>query len=252
MQHWHRTILPLLLAAAFLLSACGPKKPQDIKDFQELLTELDGRNADIMKKKQEIQDILQAYNQSVPEDRKVKFTPSDGNPLTADQEKLLKDLLQQEKDVSYQGLLRQVIEKNDEIRGLQEKIADLEARLPKPYDVKRGDTHYRLCLKYLTEVEGLSRPRADSLIDRVAMVADLVKGFQVWFYYKDGIFGTFVTQGTARISPSRLARVNRRKVIDEARAQGRTQAFEEILDSIRRETMPDTIGQPAAADSTKR
>lgn len=252
MNHGYRTILALLLAAGFFLSACGPKKPQDIKDFQELLTELDGRNADIMKKKQEIQDILQAYNQSVPEEKKVKFTPSDGNPLTGDQEKLLKDLLQNEKDVSYQGLLRQVIDKNDEIRGLQEKIAELEARLPKPYDVKRGDTHYRLCLKYLTEVEGLSRQRADSLIDRVAMVADLVKGFQVWFYYKDGIFGTFVTQGTARISPSRLARVNRRKVIDEARAQGRTQAFEEILDSIRRESMPDTIGRPAASDSARK
>lgn len=251
MTHYYRSFLSLVVIVAVMMTifSCGKKKPEDIKDFQELITELDSRNADIMTKKQEIHDIVQAYNQTVPDERKIKFTPADGKSLSPDEEQVLKDLLQKEKDVSYQGLLHQVIEKNSEIKNLLEQLADIQSRLPKPYDVKRGDTHYRLCTKYLMEMEGLTRAKADSLIDRVALITDLVKGFQVWFYYKDGVFGTFVTQGTAKISPSRLARINRRKTIDEARSQGRNQAFEEIMDSLQRHSMYDSLQEGVRIDT---
>lgn len=240
----------LSLIVVFFISSCGKKKPEDIKEFQELITELDHRNADIMQKRQEIQDILQAYNQSVPEEKKVKFNFGDGQVMTPEEEKTIRELLQKEKDVSYQGLLKQVVEKNSDIENLQRQIAELQSRLPKPYDVKRGDTHYKLCVKYVMEVEGLSRAQADSLVDRVALITDLVKGFQVWFYYNNGVFGTFVTQGTAKISPSRLARITRRKVIEEARAQGRTQAFEEIMDSLQRHSMYDSLQEKPMNDTT--
>lgn len=252
-----RFIFPRLFPAAMVISlmiavwSCGQKKPGDIKEFQELITELDSRNADIMQKRQEIQDILHAYNQSVPDDKKVNFTFDSGQTLTPEEEKTLRELLQNEKDVSYQGLLQQVIDKNRDISSLRDQLADLQAKLPKPYDVKRGDTHYKLCVKYLTEIEKLPRASADSLVDRVALITDLVKGFQVWFFYKDGVFGTFVTQGTAKISPSRLARITRRKALDDARKQGRTQAFEEIMDSLQRTSMYNQYDEPTPPDTTR-
>lgn len=253
MFHSLRTSIPVLLVAAiaFSLFSCGKKNPESIQDFQELIGELDKRNADIMQQRQEIQDILHAYNQSVPEEKKVKFNFGDGEVMTPEEEKIIRDLLQNERDVSYQGLLKQVVEKNSDIERLQAELADLQARMPKPYDVKRGDTHYKLCVKYLSEVEGLSRAKADSLVDRVALVTELVRGFQVWFFYKDGVFGTFVTQGTAKISPSRFARITKRRALEEARVQGRKQAFDEIMDSIQRQSMYENIHENVKPDSVQ-
>jgi hypothetical protein len=148
---------------------------------------------------------------------------------------MLEDMLRQEQDVSYQGLLKRIIERDDEIAKLHEEVDKLQRVLPKPYDVKRGDNHYKICFKYLTDVEKVPKDSTDKLIDRVALIDELVPGFQIWLYFKDGVFGTFVTQGKARISPNTFRYVTRKQAVEKAKEQAR----QEVRDSLMR--MQDTV-----------
>jgi hypothetical protein len=71
-------------------------------------------------------------------------------------------------------------------------------------------------------------------VARVALTGDIIEGFHVWFLYRDTMFGTFVTQGDAHISPTVFAKVVKNNLLEQARKQGRHEAFESILDSLKR------------------
>jgi hypothetical protein len=89
-------------------------------------------------------------------------------------------------------------------------------------------------MNYLSSRHHLSKQTADSLVARVGLTSDIIEGFDVWFLYQDGVFGTFVTQGDARVSPTVFAKVVKKHLIDQARQQGHEAAFETILDSLKR------------------
>jgi len=125
--------------------------------------------------------------------------------------------------------LKEIIQKNDEISSLKEEIFKIQQQLPKPYDVKKGDSHYKVCLKYLTEVEKLPKDKADELIDKVRLIEELLPGFQVWLFYKDNTFGTFVTQGKAKISPNRFAYITRKQALERANLEGKQSVYDSIM-----------------------
>jgi hypothetical protein len=218
-----------MFSLVFLMS-CGGNKVDNIQDFQTLVTKIDEKNNDINSKQNEIQDMIKRYNQAVPEGKRVDINFADtAQGLNMKQKQLLEDMLKQEKDVSYNGLLKDIIGKNDQIASLQDEIYKMQQQMPKPYDVKRGDSHYKVCFKYLTEIEHLDKNKADELIDKVRLIDEMVPGFQVWLFYKDNVFGTFVTQGKAKISPNRFAYVTRKQALEKSMMQGRQSVYDSIL-----------------------
>jgi membrane-associated HD superfamily phosphohydrolase len=99
-------------------------------------------------------------------------------------------------------------------------------------EAKRGDTHYGLSIKFLTEKKGLPSEKAREILDKMAVVEDMVPGFQVWMMYDEttGVFGSFVTQGTASITPRRAQVRSKRALLAriEKAQEGRKKAEAQV------------------------
>jgi hypothetical protein len=69
----------------------------------------------------------------------------------------------------------------------------------------------------------------------------MVPGFRVWLYYnkETDVFGTFVTQGDAKINPNKLARLANQRRTDAAYSDG----YEEGMRAgqSQRTAVPDSI-----------
>lgn len=222
----------LVLVAAALLPYCGGKD-MSIEEFQQMAREAEKRSASIATLQEEIRDIVQAYNQTVGPERRLALQLDPDHGLNARDVSHLEHHIETESDKSCCSLLEDILVLQERIDAEYRQLDKLTARLPEPHRVSPGENHYTLCVHYLTGEHGLSPRTADSLVARVALNGDIIEGFHVWYYYCDGIFGTFVTQGDAHISPTVFAKVVKQHLIEEARRKGRHEGFEQILDSLR-------------------
>ncbi len=137
----------------------------------------------------------------------------DGVQLNADQQKMLQEMIQNEKDVSYSGLIQDILDRQKKIDELNGQIQEIKGRLPQPITVQKGETHYQIALKWLTEDKGVAKDEATKLIKRAMLSDHLAAGHEVWNFYEDGVFATAVTQGSARISPYLLNLSYEKKII---------------------------------------
>jgi hypothetical protein len=196
----------LFVLMAFLIG-CG----DELGTFQELVTELDQTEQEIRSKQEEIHKKVQAYNAAHP-DKPIDTSSLDKMMLDPSQAEELSRLLGEEKNVSYQGLVKELVEARKQIDTLQERARSLQERLPAPYTVREGDTHVEVALRYLMENHQVSAQQARELVEQTALVEELHEGFQIWMLYQEGTFGTYVTQGTSKVSPGRAQRLARQRI----------------------------------------
>ena len=227
MNPFRRSTLALALMAASLLvvsTACKREDPQ-IRELTQKAAEADKAS--------------QQVNQAASEEQKklAQAGVNDIKPnaetlqLTDEQKKALEERIKNEKNSSYQALLQEVLDKDKEIKDLNTKLAKLKADLPKPDVAKPNDSHYGMSMRFLKK-KGVSEAEAKKLVSRVAILEKLTPGFEVYHFYANGTYGTWVSQGKAKISPNDLMRQEREKVEgerDEAVAQGE-KLQEEVLD----------------------
>ncbi len=135
-----------------------------------------------------------------------------GVQLSEGQASLLQTMLSNEDDISLKGLLQQILDTRDNITDLEDEIDALKRELPTPTVVGRGDTHLGLASDYLVKNHGLSQSEAERLAHRSLLTNNLAPGMEVWHFYADGVYGTTVTQGTARVSPFFLNIREKRKL----------------------------------------
>ena len=135
-----------------------------------------------------------------------------GVQLSEGQASLLQTMLSKEDDISLKGLLQQILDTRDQITDLEDEIDALKRELPTPDVVGRGDTHLGLAAEYLVKNHGLSQSEAERLAHRSLLTNNLAPGMEVWHFYADGVYGTTVTQGTARVSPFFLNIREKRKL----------------------------------------
>ena len=124
--------------------------------------------------------------------------------LSDDEKKILEDKIKNEKDVSIKSLLKDILEKNSEISELKDEIANYEASLPKPHIAVEGESHYQIAIDFLIKEKKVEKERAASLVEEILLFDPLIPGFRVWNFYSNDEYGTFVTQGSAAISPTEL------------------------------------------------
>ena len=135
-----------------------------------------------------------------------------GVRLTERQAAILKTMLDKEDDISLKGLLQQILDTKDQIEKLESEIAEVKSELPTPDIVARGDSHMGLATDYLVKTHGLPEDEAKALARRSLLTNNLAPGMEVWHFYADGVYGTTVTQGTARVSPFFLNVREKRKL----------------------------------------
>jgi hypothetical protein len=221
------------LVALLLLAACGNRE-LSIEDFQRLALEAEEETTSIAALQEKMIATLQAYNQTVPAGRQLVLPPTTDAGLTEAQREQLAAQIDSEEDLSCRELLKEADVLQQRIDRSHARLREITSTLPTPHRVQRGENHYTLCMDYLISEHGLTRAAADSLVARVGLSSDIIEGFRIWFYYQNGVFGTFVTQGDAHISPTVFAKVVKTHLLEQARAQGREEAFETILDSLKR------------------
>jgi hypothetical protein len=135
-----------------------------------------------------------------------------GVQLSEGQASLLQTMLSNEDDISLKGLLQRILDTRDSITDLEDEIDALKRELPTPDLVSRGDSHLGLAADYLVKNHGLSQSEAERLAHRSLLTNNLAPGMEVWHFYADGVYGTTVTQGTARVSPFFLNIREKRKI----------------------------------------
>ncbi len=142
--------------------------------------------------------------------------------LTDEQKKALEERIKSEKNSSYQALLQEVLNKDKEIKDLNDKVSKLRAVLPRPDMAGPNDSHYGMALRFLKK-KGVPLDQARSLVSRVNLMEKMAPGFEVYHFYANGVYGSWVNQGKAKVSPTDLQRQEREKVENErdtAVAQG--------------------------------
>ena len=203
-----RHLIGIIAVALLVLGpACkrGSEEPKEMRDVAEKVGELDKltQKANTVVAEQSEKLKAAGVNDIRPDTQTMQ--------LTEEQKQKLEERVKAEKDSSYRALLQEVIDKDKEITDLNDQIAKLKAILPKPDMARSGDNHYSMALKFLRK-KGISEDKAKSLINKVNIMEKLAPGFEVYHFYSDGVYGTWVNQGHAKVSPNDLIRQEREKI----------------------------------------
>lgn len=125
--------------------------------------------------------------------------------LSEAQKLALEERIRSEKGITSQALLQEILDKDKEIAELKDRIGRLRAGLPKPVIARLEDRHVDLALRFLKS-QGVSEAEARRMAGRVALLDHLEPGNQVYHFFANGQYGTWVAQGQASVAPTEVAR----------------------------------------------
>ncbi len=112
-------------------------------------------------------------------------------------------------------LQKEIASKEDMINQLKEENADLLNQIPESYDVQKGDSHWKIAYDYLTQKKGVPADEAKRILADTPLFHPILVGFKVWNYFYGKVYGTFVTQGDAKVSMATLLRIEKKKIQEE-------------------------------------
>jgi len=190
---------------------------QSIADLEARVGKINVMNAELERQKNDLHTMVRQFNATLPETEQFDITSLD-TMMGKEERELLRVMFREEKDISYNGLLTSIIDKNNQIADLKQTIAELEEKLPKPYTVKMGDTHYKIVMQYLMSNQNMTRDEAHKIAWKTALIDDILPGNRIWLMYQDGMVGSFVTQGEAKISPIKVMMMSKKRMIEKARS----------------------------------
>ena len=188
----------------------GPEISPKMKQMEETVQQIQKLEAGIQEKQNEVFTVLSEYKKKtgkeLPEINIMNLSP--------EQKKVLEEKIKNEKDVSIKSLLQDILDKNNDIQNLSTQLQELEAMLPKPHVVEKGENHYQISMNFLLNEKGVEKTRAMELVERTALFEPIIPGFKVWNFYAEDEYGTFITQGTAPISPNQIQRKVKKELVD--------------------------------------
>lgn len=200
----------LVLAYFALKGPSGPKMSPKMKQMEETVQQIQQLESSIQEKQNEVFNVLNEYKkktgEELPEVNIMNLSP--------EQKKVLEDKIKNEKDVSIKSLLQDILDKNSDIQNLNARVQELETLLPKPHVVEKGENHYQVAMNFLLNEKGVDKARAMELVERTALFEPIVPGFKIWNFYAEDEYGTFITQGTAPISPNQIQRKVKKELVD--------------------------------------
>jgi len=188
----------------------GPETSPKMKQMEETVQQIQKLETGIQEKQNEVFTVLSEYKkktgQDLPEINIMNLSP--------EQKKVLEEKIKNEKDVSIKSLLQDILDKNNDIQNLNGRLQELEALLPKPHVVEKGENHYQIAMNFLLNEKGVEKTRAMELVEKTALFEPIIPGFKVWNFYAEDEYGTFITQGTAPISPNQIQKKVKKELVD--------------------------------------
>jgi hypothetical protein len=207
----------LVIAAVAVFLACKHESSKVSNDM-ETARKISKLEQDINGKQDQMNQLLQKYVQEGGKDVGSLV----GQTLTPEQKAVLEAKLQKEEGIGYKDLISDILKREKDVEDLKVQVQELEKKLPAAVVVKRGDKHLDIAISYLTKEKGLDAATAKKLALQTNLMDELVPGFKVWNFYDNGVFGTFVTQGDASVSPYRVIQKTKQDLVD-AKVQAQTQ-----------------------------
>jgi hypothetical protein len=205
-------------------------KPAEIGEMQELTQQVRGMESNVKNKEEEVTKLVDRYETLTGTDAPKGFDMMELNP---GERELLERQIGEEKDVSTKSLLKEILDKKEEISGLREQIAEIENLLPTPHIAKKGESHYQIAQAFLVGIKGVGEKQAEKILRRTALFDELAEGFKVWNFYTGSEYGTSVTQGLAKVSPNVFVHRARKKLTaDRDKAVCERDALEADLKSL--------------------
>ena len=165
-----------------------------VQSLSDLATEYEALQQQADQTNRKIVDAVARYQK-----RGGKLPPNFGPDLSDEQRQMLAERIQQEK-AGTRALLQDIIDRDKQIQELRARAADVKTKLPDNVTAKDGDRHDRIAMNYLIG-KGVSTQKAFQIVSELNLEDALVPGFTVWTFYSEGQFGTWVTKGTATVSP---------------------------------------------------
>ena len=204
-------IIAIVVMSFFLFKGKGRKSasPQ-MRQMEETVQQIQKLESVIQEKQNEVFTLVGDYRKATGKD----IAEINILNLTPEQKRVLEEKIKSETNVSIQSLLQDILDKSGDIKGLQEKIQELESILPKPHLVEKGENHYQIAMDFLLNEKGIEKKKTMELIERTALFEPLIPGFKVWNFLSDEEYGTFVTQGSAPISPNQIQRKVKEELVD--------------------------------------
>jgi type II secretory pathway component PulM len=200
----------LVLAYFVFRGPAGPKMSPKMRQMEETVQQIQQLESSIQEKQNEVFNVLSEYKkktgEELPEVNIMNLSP--------EQKKVLEEKIKNEKDVSIKSLLQDILDKNSDIQNLNARVQELETLLPKPHVVEKGENHYQIAMNFLLNEKGVDKTRAMELVERTALFEPIVPGFKIWNFYAEDEYGTFITQGTAPISPNQIQRKVKKELVD--------------------------------------
>lgn len=203
--------LVILVLVYFVFKGpAGPQASPKMKQMEETVQQIQQLESSIQEKQNEVFNVLNEYKKKTGEDLpEINFMN-----LSPAQKKVLEEKIKNEKDVSIKSLLQDILDKNSDIQNLNARVQELEALLPKPHLVEKGENHYQIAMNFLLNEKGVDKARAMELVERTALFEPILPGFKVWNFYAQDEYGTFITQGSAPISPNQIQRKVKKELVD--------------------------------------
>jgi hypothetical protein len=203
--------LVILVLAYFVFKGpAGPQVSPKMKQMEETVQQIQKLEAGIQEKQNEVFTVLSEYKKKTGKD----LPEINIMNLSPEQKKVLEEKIKSEKDVSIKSLLQDILDKNNDIQNLNARLQELEAMLPKPHIVEKGENHYQIAMNFLLNEKGVDKTRAMELVERTALFEPIIPGFKVWNFFAEDEYGTFITQGTAPISPNQIQRKVKKELVD--------------------------------------
>lgn len=188
----------------------GPESSQETR-IKKMVAKIQNLEKEISEKETEVLKLLSKYKRKTGKELSyLKWLK-----LTDEEKKLLENRIMQEKRISIKSLLETILERTRQISDMQKRVTDLEDKIPEPILVTQGQNHYQIALNYLVNGHGVDREEAIRLVEQSILFEYLIPEFKVWTYYDKVKFGTFVTQGDASISPGKLQRRVKQRLISQ-------------------------------------
>ncbi|MCX7835783.1 MAG: hypothetical protein N2450_06915 [bacterium] len=208
----------LLFSLVLFLLSCSSQSSAE-REFHTLVGKVEKINVELRNKHSKLMEQIREFNKKHP-DIVIDTLAKSVYGLSDEESKILAERIKQEQDITTKGLLSEIVALNKQIEELNKKMEEMSEALPPPHVVAKGESHFQICLDYLTKEAGFSKDSAIAVLEKVAQFDELIPGFYVWHFIdkKTGTYLTTVTQGEAKISPNQLKRITKRKIAQERQA----------------------------------
>ncbi len=208
------TLMCLVVIGFFLLTGANSSGagPSEVGKMKQLAGRVQGMESEVKKKEGEVFELVDEYQNKTGTNAPFGLNLAE---LSGEERELLEVYIGKEKNVSARALLKDILDKKDEIGELREKIVDIEDLLPAAHIAQKGENHYEIALAFLVDEKGVPTEQAKKILARTVLFEELAEGFKIWNFYTGAEYGTSVSQGDAKVSPNVFVRRAKKKLMDE-------------------------------------